>query len=103
THSDASRKIRPASLSCAPFQTTTVLPSPGWSLPSETSVSSPGRSRPLPSAATPVDVGPKNHCHCTKAGSVSPEEKAELDNFMELEHIRRMARARARHILSCGK
>ena len=38
-----------------------------------------------------------------KAGSVSPEEKAELDHFMELEHILRMAKARARHILSRGK
>ena len=38
-----------------------------------------------------------------KAGSVSPEEKAELDHFMELEHILRMAKARARHILSRDK
>ena len=38
-----------------------------------------------------------------KAGSVSPEEKAELGHFMELEHILRMAKARARHILSRGK
>ena len=38
-----------------------------------------------------------------KAGSASPEEKAELDHFMELEHILRMAKARARHILSRGK
>ena len=38
-----------------------------------------------------------------KAGGVSPEEKAELDHFMELEHILRMAKARARHILSRGK
>ena len=38
-----------------------------------------------------------------KAGSVSPEEKAELDHFMELEHILRMAKARARYILSRGK
>ena len=38
-----------------------------------------------------------------KAGSVSPEEKAELDHFMELEHILRMAKARARQILSRGK
>src|SRR5260370_18038572 len=56
THSDASRKTHPASLSYAPVRTTTVPPSPGWSLPSETSASSPGKSRPLPSAATPVDV-----------------------------------------------
>ena len=38
-----------------------------------------------------------------KAGTVSPEEKAELDHFMDLEHILRMAKARARHILSRGK
>ena len=37
-----------------------------------------------------------------KAGSLSPEEKAELDHFMGLEHILRMARARARQILSRG-
>lgn len=38
-----------------------------------------------------------------KTGSVSPEEKAELDHFMELEHILRMAKARARQILSRDK
>jgi len=31
-----------------------------------------------------------------KADSLSPEEKSELDHFMELEHILRMAKARAR-------
>ena len=31
---------------------------------------------------------------------LSPEEKAELDHFMELEHILRMAKAKARQILS---
>src|SRR5882724_10823458 len=55
-HSGASGKIRPASLSSAPDQTIAVLPSPGWSPPSETSVSSPDRSHPLPSAATPAGV-----------------------------------------------
>src|SRR5207247_232249 len=39
-HSAASRKTRPASLSYAPVRTTAVLPSPGSSLPSETSGSS---------------------------------------------------------------
>ena len=34
---------------------------------------------------------------------LSPEEKTELDHFMELEHILRMAKARARQILSCGQ
>ncbi len=31
---------------------------------------------------------------------LSPGEKAELDHFMELEHILRMAKAKARQILS---
>ena len=35
-----------------------------------------------------------------KEGGLSPEEKAELDSFMNLEHILRMAKARARQILS---
>jgi hypothetical protein len=35
-----------------------------------------------------------------KADRLSPEEKAELDHFIELEHILRMAKARARQILS---
>ena len=35
-----------------------------------------------------------------KADTLSPEEEAELDHFMELEHILRMAKARARQILS---
>jgi hypothetical protein len=38
-----------------------------------------------------------------RAGRLSPEEKAELDHFMELEHILRMAKARARQILSRGQ
>jgi hypothetical protein len=38
-----------------------------------------------------------------KEGALSPEEKAELDHFMELEHIMRMAKARARQILSSGQ
>jgi hypothetical protein len=38
-----------------------------------------------------------------KAARLSSEEKAELDHFMELEHIMRMAKARARQILSSGK
>jgi hypothetical protein len=35
-----------------------------------------------------------------KADRLSSEEKAELNHFMELEHIMRMAKARARQILS---
>jgi hypothetical protein len=38
-----------------------------------------------------------------KAGGLSPGEKAELDHFMELEHILRRAKARAREILSRGQ
>ena len=34
---------------------------------------------------------------------LSPEEKAELDHFIELEHILRMAKAKARQILSRGQ
>ena len=32
-----------------------------------------------------------------------PDEKAELDHFMELEHILRMAKAKARQLLSRGQ
>jgi hypothetical protein len=38
-----------------------------------------------------------------KGAGLSPDEKAELDHFMELEHILRMAKARARQILSRGQ
>jgi hypothetical protein len=38
-----------------------------------------------------------------KAARLSSEEKAELNHFMELEHIMRMAKARARQILSSGQ
>jgi len=38
-----------------------------------------------------------------KAGTLSQEEEAELDHFLELEHILRMAKARARQILSRGE
>jgi len=37
-----------------------------------------------------------------KATGLGPEEAAELDHFMELEHILRMAKARAREILTRG-
>ena len=33
-----------------------------------------------------------------KDGTLPPEEKAELDRFMELEHIIRMAKAKARQM-----
>lgn len=35
-----------------------------------------------------------------KEGSLPAEEKQELDHFMELEHILRMAKAKARQILA---
>ncbi len=38
-----------------------------------------------------------------KEGSLPPEDRAELDHFMELEHILRMAKAKARQILSRGQ
>jgi hypothetical protein len=34
---------------------------------------------------------------------LSTDERSELDHFMELEHILRMAKARAREILASGK
>ena len=37
-----------------------------------------------------------------KENGLSPDEKAELDHFLELEHILRMAKARARQILARG-
>jgi hypothetical protein len=37
-----------------------------------------------------------------KEGVLSPEEKSELDHFMDLEHILRMAKGRARQILTSG-
>ena len=37
-----------------------------------------------------------------KAGDLSADEKAELDHFIELEHILRMAKAKARLILAKG-
>ena len=35
-----------------------------------------------------------------KEGGLPPDERAELDHFMELEHILRMAKAKARQILA---
>lgn len=37
-----------------------------------------------------------------REGSLSPEEKSEIDHFMGLEHILRMAKVRARQILKSG-
>ena len=38
-----------------------------------------------------------------REGALSADEEAELDHFMDLEHILRMAKARARQILSRGE
>jgi hypothetical protein len=38
-----------------------------------------------------------------KEQRLSPEETAELEHFLELEHILRMAKAKARQILSRGQ
>ncbi|HEY6340461.1 MAG TPA: hypothetical protein VIY49_03130 [Bryobacteraceae bacterium] len=35
-------------------------------------------------------------------GGLSADEKSELDHFMDLEHILRLAKARARQILASG-
>ena len=37
-----------------------------------------------------------------KDAGLSPDEKSELDYYLALEHILRMAKARARQILSSG-
>jgi hypothetical protein len=37
-----------------------------------------------------------------RSATLSAEEKAELDHFLELEHLLRMAKARARQILDRG-
>jgi len=71
-HSGAARKTHPASLSCVPDQTTAVLPSAGWSRPSETSACSPGRSHRLPSAARPVGVAPAPSAPDTADRSPAP-------------------------------
>jgi hypothetical protein len=38
-----------------------------------------------------------------KECGLSPDERAELDHFVELEHILRMAKAKARQILARGQ
>ena len=35
-----------------------------------------------------------------KEGALSPEEKSELDHYLQLEHLMRLAKARARDFLS---
>ncbi len=38
-----------------------------------------------------------------KAGPLPAEEKSELDHYLEIEHIMRLAKARARHLLAHGQ
>src|ERR1017187_161452 len=59
THSDAARKTRPAFVSSAPARTTAAPPFPDCLPPSGTFASSPDRSHPLPSAATPAFFVPR--------------------------------------------
>ena len=39
----------------------------------------------------------------SKEGQLTPEQEAELEHLMELEHILRMAKARARQILAAQR
>jgi hypothetical protein len=38
-----------------------------------------------------------------KADGISPDEKAELDHYLEVEHLMRLAKARARQLLAHEK
>ncbi len=38
-----------------------------------------------------------------KTGGIVPDEKEELDHFMEVEHLMRLAKARARQLLAHEK
>ena len=66
------------------------------------------RSRTTPEAVTLFHPSPEAQLRVAeliewgKESSLSPEDKAELDHFMELEHILRMAKAKARQILARG-
>ena len=37
-----------------------------------------------------------------KEQGLSPDEKSELDHFLELEHVMRMAKAKARRLIASG-
>lgn len=58
--------------------------------------------RPSPEAQHQVD----ELIELESRGPLAPQQKQELDHFMELEHILRMAKAKARQILTqrneCG-
>ena len=51
-----------------------------------------------PSPATKTRVA--ELIHQEKTTGLSSEEKSELDNYMQLEHLLRFAKARARHHVS---
>ena len=38
-----------------------------------------------------------------KSASLPPDEKAELDHYIEIEHLMRLAKARARQLLAHGQ
>lgn len=38
--------------------------------------------------------------HCEKTTGLSPDETAELDHYLQLEHVMRLAKARARAYLA---
>ena len=38
-----------------------------------------------------------------KASSLPAEDKSELDHYLEIEHLMRLAKARARHLLAHGQ
>ena len=91
---------------CATFSTGN-----GASCSSREAVSPSGTSPVSTTPETVVQFGPSPEAQQRlaaliereKADNLSPEEKAELNHFMELEHILRMAKARARQILSRGE
>ena len=53
-----------------------------------------------PSEATKTKVA--ELIHRQKTASLSPDETAELNNFMQIEHLMRLAKARARQRLAHG-
>ena len=57
------------------------------------------RFRPSPEAQKRVD----DLVEREKEGGLAPDEKAELDHFIQLEHVLRMAKAKARRQLSGGE
>lgn len=55
--------------------------------------------RPSPEAQARVD----DLIEREKENGLTPQKRAELDHFMELEHILRMVKAKARQILARGQ